>query len=78
MRTVYRHVNSGGSLAPIPWQWLGLGQAKEVRTLEILAPNRRDKTFEGVACRRTILIEEGSQTITHLEPTASLVPPPEA
>ncbi len=80
MRTVYRHVNSGGSFGANPLrQWLGLGQAKEVRTLEIFWPRTGEtQTFEGVACRRTILIEEGSQTITHLEPTASLVPPPEA
>ncbi|NNE93988.1 MAG: CRTAC1 family protein [Verrucomicrobiales bacterium] len=64
-RSVYSHVNSGGSFGGNPLtQHLGLGSAKVVKRLEIFWPATGvTQVFKNVEAGRKIRIKEGSQRI---------------
>jgi len=63
-RSIYRHVNSGGSFGSNPLrQHLGLGGATRVDRLEICWPTSgRVQVFEDVAIDRSITIREDQET----------------
>ncbi len=67
-RSVYRHVNSGGSFGGNPFmQMIGLGKATQVEVLEVYWPTSdRLQTFRDVAVDQSILITEGQDTIERL------------
>ena len=71
-RSVYRHVNSGGSFGCNPLrQTLGLGKANSIRKLEIFWPTTgQTQVFEDVPVNQTMRITEGSKVYeqVHLEP----------
>lgn len=65
-RSVYRHVNSGGSFGANPLrQTLGLGKATRIETLEITWPTTgRTQTFRNVAVDRLLDIVEDEAAFT--------------
>ena len=65
IRSVYRHVNSGGSFGANPLRsHLGLGQAASVKTLEIYWPTSdTTQTFHDVAVDQFLEIHEGQQEL---------------
>ncbi len=67
-RSVYRHVNSGGSFGGNPlMQMIGLGTATQVDVLEVYWPTSdRLQTFRDVAVDQSILITEGQDTFERL------------
>ena len=66
-RTIYRHVNSGGSFGANPLrQTLGLGRASAVERLEIVWPTGKTQTLTGVPVDRTIRVVEGESSYTTL------------
>jgi hypothetical protein len=68
-RSVYRHVNSGGSFGANPLrQTIGLGKATKIDKLSIYWPTT-DKTqvFEDVAMDRIIQIDEAQNEVQHLQ-----------
>jgi hypothetical protein len=62
-RSVYRHVNSGGTFGANPLrQEIGLGRAKKIEMLEIYWPTSdTTQSFRDVPLDRTIEITEGEQ-----------------
>ena len=60
-RTIYKHVNSGGSFGANPLrQTIGLGRAKGIERLEIFWPTTgRTQTFRNIPMDQTIRIVEG-------------------
>jgi hypothetical protein len=65
IRSVYRHVSSGGSFGANPLRsYLGLGQATSVQTLEIYWPTSdTTQTFRDVAVDQFVEITEGQQEL---------------
>jgi len=68
-RSIYRHVNSGGSFGANPLrQTLGLGQASRLDVLEVYWPTTDlTQTFHDVPLDQTIQIVEGEDSFTTLE-----------
>ena len=67
-RSIYRHVNSGGSFGANPLrQTIGLGKAARIEALEIYWP-RTDQTqvFKNLPCNQIIEITEGKDHYTPL------------
>ena len=66
-RSIYRHVNSGGTFGGNPLcQQIGLGKANQIKLLEIDWPVSGSKQeFRGVDINQTLHIVEGSETISH-------------
>ena len=64
-RSVYRHVNSGGSFGANPLrQSIGLGSAERVERLEVYWPTSdTTQVFEDVAVDQRLTIVEGSDEI---------------
>ena len=69
-RTIYKHVNSGGSFGANPLQQtVGLGKAERIELLEIYWPKTdRTQTFTEVPMDASILIVETKQTLQVLDP----------
>lgn len=67
-RTVFRHVNSGGSFGCNPLrQTIGLGKATSIRKLEIYWPaTGQTQTFRDIAVDRIIRITEGVDRVKEL------------
>ena len=67
-RSVYRHVNSGGTFGANPlMQTIGLGKATQVEVLEVYWPTSDQlQTFHDVAVDQSILITEGQDTFERL------------
>jgi len=63
-RSVYAHVNSGGSFGANPLrQAIGLGGATRIETLEVFWPaSNETQTFRDVAVDQVIEVEEGEST----------------
>ena len=68
-RTVYKHVNTGGSFGGNPLvQHLGLGQASQIDRLEIYWPaSDTTQHFENVAADQYLRITEGETSFTVVE-----------
>ncbi len=68
-RSVFRHVNSGGSFGCNPLrQTLGLGKAERLLKLEIYWPTTgKSQVFEGVAMDQTIRIVEGASSYSPIQ-----------
>ena len=68
-RSIYRHVNSGGSFGCNPLrQTVGLGKADEIRFLEITWPATGNaQRFNAVDLDQAIRIAEGESSYTTLE-----------
>lgn len=68
-RSIYRHVNSGGSFGANPLrQTIGLGTAKRIDRLEIFWPTTgKTQTFPNLAANRFIRITEGRDELTPIE-----------
>ena len=67
-RSIYRHINSGGSFGANPLrQTIGLGKATRIEALEIYWP-RTDLTqvFKNIPCNQIIEIAEGEDHYTRL------------
>ncbi|MFT5301176.1 MAG: hypothetical protein ACI814_001961, partial [Mariniblastus sp.] len=66
-RSIYRHVNSGGTFGANPLcQQIGLGKSKSIKLLEIDWPVSNTKQqFKDVKSDQSIQITEGSQDIYH-------------
>jgi len=73
-RSVYRHVNSGGSFGANPLrQTIGIGKATKIGRLEVFWPKTGEtQTFADVKPDRTVRITEGSDAVVelHLVPVA--------
>ena len=69
MRSIYKHVNSGGSFGANPLrQTIGLGQASKIELLEVFWPTTgRTQSFRDVPCNQVIEISEGASRYTSLE-----------
>jgi hypothetical protein len=69
VRSVYRHVNSGGSFGCNPLrQTLGLGKATVIRKLEIFWPTtNKTQVFKNVPVDQTIRIVEATNRYTKLK-----------
>ena len=69
-RSVYKHVNSGGSFGANPLrQLIGLGKASRIVKLEIYWPTTdTTQTFSTVPLDMAIEITEGSDEVKQLEP----------
>ncbi|MFQ5592018.1 MAG: CRTAC1 family protein, partial [Phycisphaerae bacterium] len=67
-RSIYRHVNSGGSFgASSLRQTIGLGKADRIDTLQVFWPTTgQTQTFRDVAMDDAIQIVEGEDTYTRL------------
>ncbi|NIM61076.1 MAG: CRTAC1 family protein [Acidobacteria bacterium] len=67
-RSIYRHINSGGSFGANPLrQTIGLGKATKVRLLEVFWPTTgRTQVFRDVAADQAIQIVEGQDRYTEL------------
>jgi hypothetical protein len=67
-RSVYKHVNSGGSFGANPLrQTIGLGQASVVRVLEVFWPTTgQTQTWTNVGVDQAIQIVEGEASYTPL------------
>jgi hypothetical protein len=67
-RSIYRHVNSGGSFGANPLrQEIGLGRADEIERVEVYWPTSDEtQTFHDVQADRLIEITEGGQTYREL------------
>ena len=68
-RSIYRHVNSGGSFGANPMrQTIGLGKATGIERMDVLWPTTGEtQTFEDVAMDQFIRITEGSDAIERIE-----------
>ena len=68
-RSVYRHVNSGGSFGANPLrQTMGIGQADDIEQIEIWWPaSGTTQRFQHVAANQMIRITEGSELIETVE-----------
>ncbi len=68
-RSVYRHVNSGGSFGCNPLrQNIGLGKAEKIEILEVYWPTSDStQTFHDVAMDRSIQIVEGEDAVTIID-----------
>ena len=68
-RSIYRHVNSGGSFGCNPLrQTIGLGKASAVRSLEVFWPTTgKTQTFGDVAVDQVFRIVEGEERHTPIE-----------
>jgi hypothetical protein len=68
-RSIYRHVNSGGSFGANPLrQTIGLGKADRIGVLEVFWPTTGvTQTFRDVPVDRAIQIVEGDGSYTTLE-----------
>jgi hypothetical protein len=67
-RTIYKHVNSGGSFGAKPLeQTIGLGKAERIERLEIQWPmSGSTQTFGQVPLDRSIHVREGSDRFTSI------------
>ncbi len=67
-RSVYKHVNSGGTFGANPFmQMIGLGKATQVEVLEVYWPTSDQlQTFHDVAVDQSIRITEGQDTFERL------------
>ncbi|HET9361765.1 MAG TPA: ASPIC/UnbV domain-containing protein, partial [Vicinamibacterales bacterium] len=74
-RSVYKHVNSGGTFGANPLrQTIGLGKATVVETLEVFWPTTGlTQTFTDVAVDRALQISEASPSYSTL-PLQRLTP----
>ena len=74
-RSVYRHVNSGGSFGANPLrQTIGIGKATKIDRLEVFWPTTgKTQTFEDVTPDRTVRITEGSDEIVTLKLTRTTI-----
>jgi hypothetical protein len=65
-RSIYKHVNSGGSFGANPLeQTIGLGKAESIERLEIQWPTSGiTQTFGQVPLGRSIRVREGSDRFT--------------
>ena len=63
-RSIYRHVNSGGSFGGNPLrQTIGLGKASRIEVLEVFWPTSDlTQTFDGVPVDQVIQIVEGERS----------------
>jgi hypothetical protein len=63
-RSIYRHVNSGGSFGANPLrQSIGLGKAERVERMEIFWPTTGDtQVVEDLAVNRLVTVIEGEQS----------------
>ena len=68
-RSVYRHVNSGGTFGANPLrQEIGLGSAERIELLEVYWPTSdTTQTFKDVPLDRVLEITEGEQGFRVLE-----------
>jgi len=68
-RSIYRHVNSGGSFGCNPLrQNIGLGKADRINSIEINWPaSNRTQTFQDVSMDQTIQITEGEAQLKTIE-----------
>jgi hypothetical protein len=68
-RSVYRHVNSGGSFGCNPLrQTLGLGKAERIERLEVYWPTTDEtQVFEDVPVDQVIRIEESKSSFTQIK-----------
>jgi hypothetical protein len=68
-RSIYKHVNSGGTFGCNPLrQTIGLGNSEQVELLHVFWPTTGlTQTFERVACNQFIQIVEGAQEYTELK-----------
>ncbi|WP_153800165.1 CRTAC1 family protein [Foetidibacter luteolus] len=68
-RTIYRHVNSGGSFGSNPLlQHIGIGQATAVETVEIKWPgNNNVQVVKNLKAGDQVLIRQGSDAITKVK-----------
>ena len=64
-RSIYKHVNSGGTFGCNPLrQTIGLGNSEQVELLHVFWPTTGlTQTFERVACNQFIQIVEGAQEL---------------
>ena len=67
-RTIYKHVNSGGSFGANPLrQEIGLGLAERIELLEVFWPTSgQTQTFSQVAVDQAIEITEGEENLREL------------
>lgn len=67
-RSVYRHVNSGGSFGANPLrQSIGIGTAEQIDSLEIFWPaTGKTQVFRGLQANQTIRIVEGQEQFARL------------
>jgi hypothetical protein len=67
-RSIYRHVNSGGTFGGNPFQQnIGLGKVEKIRLLEIEWPVSNEKQqFRNLDVNQTISITEGADEITSI------------
>jgi hypothetical protein len=74
VRSIYKHVNSGGSFGSNPLrQHIGLGTADHIQTLEIFWPaTNQTQVFENVPANQLIRITEDQQQFTELQLSPSL------
>ncbi len=65
-RSIYKHVNSGGSFGANPlWQTIGLGKAEKIELLEVYWPTSDStQTFRDVAMDRHLEIVESEESYT--------------
>jgi enediyne biosynthesis protein E4 len=65
-RSVFRHVNSGGSQGANPLrQTIGIGKAERIQTLRVFWPTTgRTQTFQNIAADQFIEIVEGKKAFT--------------
>ena len=68
-RSIYRHVNSGGSFGANPLrQTIGIGKATKIDRLEVFWPKTGEtQTFADVTPDRTVRITEGSDEVVELQ-----------
>ena len=77
LRSVYRHVSSGGSFGCNPLrQTIGLGQAERIRRIEVVWPaDGTTQTVEGVRLDQAIRIVEGQEGSTRIDLERLTFPP---
>ena len=68
-RSIYKHVNSGGSFGGNPLrQTIGLGKAQKIEMLEVYWPTtKQTQTFRDLSVDRFIQITEGMERYKPLE-----------
>ena len=67
LRSIYKHVNSGGSFGANPLrQTIGLGDARSIVKVDILWPGQKGQEVEGVKMGRSWKIVEGQEKAMQL------------
>ena len=69
LRTIYKHLNSGGSFGGNPFrQTIGLGMASSIQRLEVFWPTSNlTQTFEDVAADQFLRITEGERQLASFQ-----------